>query len=144
MKVFLDTNVLVAACVADHEHHSRALPVVQAVHDGEAEGFVSGHSLLEMHAILTRWPRVPRITAIEASALIAENIAEHFSVVALSGKEYRELAVKLGQNGVIGGKCYDALHLACAGKSGADRIYTFNVQHFTELAGPLGNRITAP
>ena len=41
MKVVLDTNVLVAACEADHEHHARALPVVETVHEGHAEGFVS-------------------------------------------------------------------------------------------------------
>jgi len=41
MKVFLDTNVLVAACIADHEHHARAIPLIQAVHDGKLEGFVS-------------------------------------------------------------------------------------------------------
>jgi len=68
MKVFLDTNVLVAACVADHEHHARALPLVQEVHQGEAEGFVSAHSLLETHAILTRLPPVPRIPPTQASA----------------------------------------------------------------------------
>lgn len=144
MKVFLDTNVLVAACIADHEHHARALPLVQAVHDHSAQGFVSGHSLLEVHAILTRLPRAPRITPIEASTLIADNIVKHFSVVTLTGKEYSELALKLGQNSIIGGKSYDVLHLTCAEKSGADRLYTFNVRHFTELAGHLANKITAP
>jgi predicted nucleic acid-binding protein len=144
MRVFLDTNVLVAACIRDHEHHVRALPLVQAVHNGKAEGFVSGHSLLETHAILTRLPRAPRISPLEASTLIADNIVKHFSVVALTGEEYGGLAAKLGQNGVIGGESYDLLHLICAEKSGADLIYTFNVHHFRELAGHLSNRITAP
>ena len=144
MKVFLDTNVLVAACVDGHEHHARALPLVQEVHQGEAEGFVSAHSLLETHAILTRLPRVPRIPPTQASALIADNIVKHFSVVALTGREYGELSVKLGQNNVVGGKAYDALHLACAEKCGADRIYTFNIRDFAQLAGHLAGKITAP
>ena len=90
----------------------------------------SGHSLLEMHSILTRLPRTPRISAIQAATLITENIVKHFSVVTLTGKEYGELVAKLGQNGIVGGMSYDALHLACAEKSGADRIYTFNISHF--------------
>jgi predicted nucleic acid-binding protein len=144
MKNFLDTNVLVAACVADHEHHTRALPVVQEVHQGKTEGFVSAHSLLETHAILTRLPRVPGIPPTQASALIAENIVKYFSVVALTGKEYSQLSVKLGQDNAAGGRACDALHLACAGKCGADRIYTFNVRDFAQLAGQLAGKITAP
>ncbi len=144
MKYFLDTNVLVAACIADHEHHARALPVVQTVHTGKAEGFVSAHSLLEAHAILTRLPRVPRISSMQAARLIADNIVKHFSVVALTGNEYSQLSWKLGQNNVVGGKAYDVLHLTCAEKCGADRIYTFNVRDFTQLAGQLTGRITAP
>jgi predicted nucleic acid-binding protein len=144
MKDFLDTNVLVAACVDDHEHHARALPVVQRVHEGKAEGFLSAHSVLETYAILTRLPRVPRISAMQASRLIAENIVKYFSIVALTGKEYSELAVKLGQNNIVGGKAYDVLHLTCAEKCGADRIYTFNVRDFMQLAGQLAGKITAP
>ena len=117
---------------------------MQTVHDGKAEGVVSGHSLLETYAILTRLPRVPRITPLEASALITENIVKHFAVVALTGKEYGELARKSGQNGTVGGSTYDLLHLACAEKAKADRIYTFNVHHFAQLAGHLGDKITAP
>src|ERR1051326_2219914 len=131
MRIFLDTNVLVAACIADHEHHTRAVPLVQSVHDSKDEGFVNGHSLLEAHAILTRLPRVPRITPVEASALICDNIVKHFSVISLTGREYGELALRLGRDGIVGGKSYDVLHLACAEKSGVDRIYTFNVRHFT-------------
>ncbi len=122
MKVFLDTNVFVAACVAGHEHHARALPVVQTVHEGKSEGFVSAHSLLETHAILTRLPRVPRISSMQASTLIADNIVKYFSIVALTGREYSELSLKLGQNNVVGGRIYDVLHLACAEKCGADWI----------------------
>ena len=144
MRDFLDTNVLVAACVADHEHHARALPVVQAVHEGRVEGFVSAHSLLETHAILTRLPRVPRISSMQASMLIADNIVKYFSVVALTGREYSELSLRLGTDNIVGGKAYDVLHLACARKCGADRIYTFNVREFTQLAGPLAGKITAP
>ncbi len=144
MRGFLDTNVLVAACVADHEHHARALPVVQAVHEGKADGFVSAHSLLETHATLTRLPRVPRISSMQASALIADNIVKYFSVVALTGKEYSDLSLKLGQNNVVGAKAYDVLHLACAENCGADRIYTFNVRDFMQLAGRLAGKITAP
>lgn len=144
MKLFLDTNVLVAAFVADHEHHARALPVIQMVHDGKAEGVVSGHSLLETHSILTRLPRAPRLSAVQAAMLISENILKHFSVTTLTGKEYGELAQKLGRDGIIGGRSYDLLHLNCAEKSGAERIYTFNVDHFAGLAPHLRNRIVAP
>jgi len=144
MKEFLDTNVLVAACVTDHEHHARALPLVQKIHDGKAKGFVSAHSVLETHAILTRLPRVPRISSMQASTLIADNIVKHFSVVALTGKEYADLSLKLGQNNVVGGKAYDVLHLTCAEKCGADRIYTFNVRDFIQLAAHLTSKITAP
>ena len=144
MKYFLDTNVLVAACIADHEHHARALPVVQAIHDRKADGFVSGHSLLEALAILTRLPRVPRITSTQAAAMIEANVASHFTVVALTGKEYSDLVARLGRDNIIGGAVYDALHLACAEKAAAHRIYTFNCQHFRDLAPHLAERITAP
>jgi predicted nucleic acid-binding protein len=144
MKFFLDTNVLVAACLADHEHHARAIPVVQMVHDGKAQGFVSGHSLLEAYSILTRLPRVPRIPPMQAATLISDNFVNYFAVTTLAAREYSDLCQKLGREGIIGGRSYDLLHLACAEKSQAERIFTFNVNHFSELAPHLRNRIAAP
>jgi predicted nucleic acid-binding protein len=144
MKVFLDTNLLVAACVEEHEHHSRAYPVVEAVHQGKTDGYVSAHSLLETYVILTRLPRSPRITPIQAAKLVEENIGRHFAVVALSAKEYGQLAQKLGEENVMGGQAYDALHLECAAKCGAERVYTFNVRHFERLGRHLRATISAP
>ncbi len=144
MKVFLDTNVLVAACIEDHEYHSRALPLMQSIHDGRNQGFVSAHSLLEMYAILTRLPRSPRILPVQAEVLVQENVVSRFTVVALTAKEYAALLKRLSGEEIVGGQAYDALHLESAKKSGADRIYTFNVRHFATLASQLSSRITAP
>jgi predicted nucleic acid-binding protein len=144
MKVFLDTNLLVAACVEEHEHHARALPVVEAVHQGKIDGYVSAHSLLETYAILTRLPRSPRITPIQAAKLVEQNIGSHFTVVALTAKEYGRLGHKLGEENIMGGQAFDALHLECAAKSGAERIYTFNVRHFEQLGRHLRATISAP
>ncbi|HZO85251.1 MAG TPA: PIN domain-containing protein [Verrucomicrobiae bacterium] len=144
MTLFLDTNVVIAACVEEHEHHTRALPLLQSVHTGVNDGCVSGHGILEVYAILTRLPRAPRILPGQAAALVEENILKHFATITLTAKEYGELTSKLGRNGVLGGQAYDVLHLECAEKSDADRIYTFNVRHFASLAPHLTGRIAAP
>jgi predicted nucleic acid-binding protein len=68
-----------------------------------------------------------------------------FAVVSLTSKDYAEALAKAAANGVEGGKTYDALLLAAAAKSGADRIYTTNVRHFQGLAeDQLRARIAAP
>lgn len=145
MKFFLDTNVLVAACLTEHEHHGRALPILQSIHDKVASGCASGHALLEMYAILTRLPRSPRLSPLQAASLIEENVYEYLTVVTLNAREYSELIKALSKQGAAGGQSYDALHLACARKCGADRFYTFNVRHFQSLADPdLRSRIAAP
>ena len=144
MKVFLDTNVLVAACVQEHEHHTRALPLVQAVHSGVHQGLVSGHGILEVYAILTRLPRSPRTTLAQADQLVQENIVKHFGIIALGPREYGALSSKLARGGIGGGQSYDALHLECAEKGGADQIFTFNVRHFAALAPHLSAQIVAP
>jgi predicted nucleic acid-binding protein len=145
VKVFLDTNVLIAACLTEHEHHERAWPLVNSVREGKVEGFASAHAVLEVYAILTRLPRSPRLSTLQVTALIEENILEDFNTITLSGKEYGELVLKLGREGISGGQAYDALHLACAWKGQVDRVYTFNARHFQRAAEEnLRERIMAP
>src|SRR6185436_548693 len=100
----------------------------------KAEGFVSGHSLIEAYSILTRLPCSPRIIPMQATSLVEENILKHFTAVCLTAKEHGELLRRMGKDGTTGGQAYDALHLECARKSRAERIFTFNVRHFQSLA----------
>jgi hypothetical protein len=117
---------------------------MQSVHAGDHDGFVSAHSILESYAILTRLPRSPRLTPAQAATLLQENVVKHFTVIGLTPKEYGELVERLGRNATVGGQAYDALHLACGEKSGADQIFTFNTRHFVGIAPHLAERIVAP
>jgi toxin FitB len=145
VKIFLDTNVLVAACLREHPHHESAQPVMESVHLGNEDGFTSAHAVLEVYSTLTRLPGPLRIVAAQAMAMVQENILKSFKTVALTGREYAELIGQLGVEGIAGGQAYDVLHLHCAMKCEADRIYTFHTRHFQNLApSTLKARIVAP
>lgn len=75
---------------------------------------------------------------------MAENILPFFEIVTLSAKEYQETIRDCSQQGWAGGRIYDALHICAAQKAACDRLYTFNVRHFQQLAPQLANRISAP
>src|SRR5204862_5297747 len=130
MKVFCDTNVLVAACLRSHPHHNTARPILERVKAGQDEGFVAAHSLAEVYAVLTCLPGGNQVAPTVTWQLISENILKDFTIVSLTSKEYAETLQKAAADGVEGGRTYDALLLAAAGKSGSDRIYTTNVRHF--------------
>jgi predicted nucleic acid-binding protein len=145
MKVFCDTNVLVAAFLQGHPQHHAARPVVERVKAGKDQGFIAAHTLAEAYAVLTRLPGSEQVAPTVAWQLISENVLQDFTVITLTGKEYADTLEHAAANGVAGGRTYDALLLAAAGKSGADRIYTTNVRHFQALASDgLHSRIVAP
>jgi hypothetical protein len=57
---------------------------------------------------------------------------------------YRYTIESLASHGWIGGRIYDALDLSCARQAACDRVYTFCVRHFQQLAPDLAGRIGAP
>jgi predicted nucleic acid-binding protein len=145
VKVFCDTNLLVAAFREDHPQHQSARPVIERVKAGKDAGFVAAHSLAETYAVLTRLPGAAQVAPTVAWQLISENVLKNFTIVTLTAKEYTEAIKTAAENGVEGGQTYDALLLSAAAKSGADRILTFNVRHFQTLADPeLRSLIAAP
>jgi predicted nucleic acid-binding protein len=144
MRVFFDTNVLVAAVVPVHEHHAQAVPALERVIFGRDRGFMSLHSIAEVFATLTRLRVQPRILHAEAERVIRENILANFELLPLETKDYLT-ALELVVNGGWGGaKIYDALLIGCAVRAGVDRIYTFDLSDFRKLAPRLENKICAP
>jgi len=134
MKVFLDTSVLVAAVVTKHEHHTRALEILDRVQNGKDEGHISGHSMAEIYSILTKLPPPFRHNPEQALLSIEENVVKHFKVTALGPSEYAPLIREAALSGIQGGTIYDAVLLKCAAKSGAEKIWTFNLKHFQNIA----------
>ncbi len=144
MKVFCDTSVLVASLVPSHAHHGRATNIIEGILAGRDTGAIAAHALLETYAVLTSLPLTPRIGPVAAEKLVTSNLVAHFDVVALTSREYAGLIRSLPDNGTMGGAGYDALHLACAEKASADRIYTFNVSDFRRINPVLADKIVAP
>lgn len=143
MKVFCDTNVIVAAFRDNHPHHQAARPVLERIAQGKDEGFIAAHSLAEIYAVLTRMPSPasPSVTW----QLISGNILNSFTIVTLTAREYADVLQFSSEEGVEGGRIYDALLLKAAAKSEATRVLTFNVSHFQSLASEaLRSKIVAP
>ena len=145
MRVYLDTNVLVAASVQEHQHHLQSFDLVKAVKEGTFEGCISTHGLAEFYSVLTRAPFTPRVHPAEAGRFLNDNILPYFELIALSAEDYKAVLRSCASAGLIGGVVFDALHVHSAQKAGCDRIYTFNVKDFRFLApADLVDKITAP
>jgi predicted nucleic acid-binding protein len=144
VKVFFDTSVLVAASEQSHPHYAQAWPALRRVTARKDQGFMSVHSIAEVYATLTRLPVQPRIHPAEAVRIITDNILPPFEMVPVRGKDYTEALKLVGDRGWGGAKVYDALLIGCAARSGAERIYTFNLADFRQLAPDLEDKICAP
>ena len=141
MITYFDTNVLIAACRADHVHHEASYTALSHARPGEAA--CSLHSLAEMYAVTTGMPARARLSPAEASIFLNQ-IRNHCTLVSLTEAEYSATIEDLALRQLTGGLVYDALLLACARKCEADRILTHNVRHFQRIAPDLADRIVAP
>jgi hypothetical protein len=103
------------------------------------------HSIAEAFAALTRLPVQPRFHPVEAARIVSENILPHFEVVPLAKEDYLEAMNTMASGGWSGAKIYDALLLRCVGRCAVERIYTFNLGDFRQLApSGLQEKICAP
>ena len=55
-------------------------------------------------------------------------------IVALDGRSYRSLLRGAPENGIAGGRTYDAVIAACALKVKGATLLTFNASHFSSFA----------
>ena len=141
MRRFFDTSVLIAVFYGDHPAHQAA---IQRYRDANPKtAFCAAHSVVELYAVMTRLPVRPAI-APEQCMLFVNDLRERFTLVGLTGAEYVATVARAAKAGLPGGKVYDALILACAGKAGAEVVYTLNANDFERIAPDLAGRIQSP
>jgi predicted nucleic acid-binding protein len=139
--IFLDTSVLIATAQVSHEHHKPSRELwSHCVRDASA---VSTHTIAELYNTLTAMPPAMRL-APRDTVLAVETFLKRLTPVALSADEYIATLERSAKMGHTGGMIYDALHLACARKIGAEQIYTWNIRHFQMVAPDLADRIVTP
>ncbi|MCC6389218.1 MAG: PIN domain-containing protein [Bryobacterales bacterium] len=127
MKIFLDTSVFVAAFWGDHVHHAASVKLAKAATPKTA--FCAAHTVAEVYSTMTRLPVKPPIPA-EQALLFIRQIREKFTVVSLTASEYFETIERLAEKGIARSYIYDGLIMTAARKSGADTIYTWDVDDF--------------
>ncbi|HXJ39473.1 MAG TPA: PIN domain-containing protein [Bryobacteraceae bacterium] len=141
MAAFVDTSVLVAASWIEHPHHEASFELLASAN--KDTWYCGLHTLAELYSSLTALPVRPAVAPGQAM-LMVEDAAAMLTVVALDLTEYLRTLREGSEFGAKGGLVYDALLLACARKSGAEAIYTWNVKHFHRLAPDLAGRIRTP
>lgn len=139
--IFLDTSVLVAIAQVDHVHHAPSRELWNGC--AAKETAVSTHTLAEFYSSVTSMPPGVRLSGRDAM-LALETFLRRIAPIALAASEYIETLNSCAAAGLTGGTIYDALHVACARKVNAERIYTWNVRHFQRVAPDLAERIVAP
>lgn len=145
MKVFLDTNVLIAAAIKQHPHFTRADEAIRRCVDDEDTGFIHAHSLLEFHSAVTQLPKGLAVPPGRVPSLIDEGILPFVRLVSLDAKRIVKIETQAGEMGLVGGIIYDLYLLAAAEDADVDRLLTFNVAHFQRIARPeFVSRIVAP
>jgi predicted nucleic acid-binding protein len=144
VKVYLDTNIVVADAVAGHVHNANASGLFRQIESRRWTPVIVAHGLAEIYSVLTRTPYIPRISPAAAWQILEENVLASFEIETFSRSEYVRFLKDCAAQGWSGGRIHDALHLAAARKAKCARIYTFDVAHFRQLAPDLLDRIMAP
>ena len=143
MQVAFDTSVLVAALVASHPMHARAMAWVSAAVRREIVGECSWHAVAETWSVLTRLPTSPPISGAMADIALGR-LTERVVPVALEAEVYRAAIRRCAERGLRSGALFDALHLLCAEAAGAEVFLTFNPSDFIRLSRDGGPEITVP
>ncbi|MEO1633593.1 MAG: PIN domain-containing protein [Cyanobacteria bacterium J06631_9] len=140
MKVLYDTSVLVAALLVEHSNHDKALPLLELAKRGDAEGYLSTHSLAELYAVMTRLPEPLKVLPDEAKALI-EDLLTYLKPVPLEADDYQKAIARLMTLKMIGGVVFDAIIAQAALKAGVTRLITLNAKDFVRLGDEIAEML---
>jgi toxin FitB len=132
-RFLVDTNCIVAALQPEHPDKDRAVGEINRRLGARETMVVAAHSLVEAYSVLTRVPRLLRITPHGALAAIQQSFIERAEIVALDESGYVPSLRQTAEDGLAGGRVYDAVIAACAVRARVDAVLTFNERHFRPL-----------
>jgi predicted nucleic acid-binding protein len=141
LREFFDSSVLIAAFWGGHANHGASIQCLSGANKKHSSCGI--HSLAEVYAVMSSLPVTPGIPP-EQVMLFVEEVRSRLTVVSLDEKEYFQTIQKCADRGFTSGRVYDALLLSCAGKSGAQTIFTWNLKQFQVLAPELAAKIRTP
>ncbi|HYC55253.1 MAG TPA: PIN domain-containing protein [Candidatus Binatia bacterium] len=142
MKVAFDTSVLVPALIPALPAHADSYSWVCAAVDGRIDGVMSWHAFAETWAVLTRLPMQPAPTPASARAAL-ESLRKAIRRIPVDGATYDAAVARCIERGLRSGAIFDALHVICAEKAGANVIVTADVSDFERLVGADGPAVVA-
>lgn len=141
MIFFFDTSVLIPAFLESHVQHEASLKALAQI--GHNSGVCSERSIALFYSAVTRLPRPHRLEPDQA-LLCVDQIGQKVQIIALQAQEYLAEVKRAAAGRVPGNQLDDVLLLACARKTSAGRILTWNVARLSALAPDLASRIGTP
>jgi predicted nucleic acid-binding protein len=142
-EVFLDTSVLLAGLIDFGSQSAPAQQVLYGVSIGAFAAATSWHCCLEVYSVATRLPPEFRVPPADAARLLQEEVFARMSVHDLPQDQRRAFLSALVQEGIAGGRIYDAHIAEVARAAGARVIVTDNRRHFL-AALKHGIRVETP
>lgn len=132
-RVFIDTNVLIYANVAEAPFHHEALGVIKELHRSGDEIWLSRQVLREYLCVLTRSQKFSNPKPVETLAKRISFFERHFKI-ADEGADVTSHLLKLMLDIPIGGKqIHDANIVATMLANDISRIVTHNVSDFSRF-----------
>jgi predicted nucleic acid-binding protein len=143
MRVLLDTSCLVAAALAQHEHHAATIEGLSRRRAAGHTFLMAAHAVTESYAVLTRLPAPHRLAPADAFEILHRNWGRT-ETIALTAVESWRVVQRHASRGVGGGRVYDGCIAECARKGKAREILTWNVRHFEALSATPAIRVVSP
>ena len=128
--VFLDTSVLLAGLIDFGPPSAPAHHVLHAVSVGTITAGTAWHCCLEVYSVATRLPPEFRVSPADATRLLREEVFARMAIQDLPSSDREPFLALLVQEGIAGGRIYDAHIAEVARAAGARVIVTDNRRHF--------------
>jgi predicted nucleic acid-binding protein len=131
VRLFLDTSVLLAGLIDLGPQSAPAQSLLHAVAERQiSDAATAWHCCLEFFSVSTRLPPEFRLTPAEAVQLLDHEVFSRMSVHDLPTAARSGLLAAAVQDGIGGGRIYDAHIAEIARAAGAGMVITDNRRHF--------------